>query len=114
VLWGASVVSLALGTACGVMALSAQHDFDEEPTYSHANKVHNLGIAADVGLGLGLLLAITGTVFFFADRGADGAAPGQSADSSSRVRTARAAIAELRLAPLVSHHAQGGTIALRF
>jgi hypothetical protein len=94
------------------MALGAQHDYDEQPTYNHANKVHNLGIAADVGLGLGLLLTITGTVFYFADRGAEGSQ--QSADSSSRVRGARAALAELRLAPLVGHHVQGGTIALRF
>ena len=86
------------------MALGAQHDYDEQPTYDHADKVHNLGIAADVGLGLGLLLAITGTVFFFADRGAEGSEQGQSADSSSRARGARPALATLRLAPLVGHH----------
>ena len=31
ILWGASVVSLGLGTAFGVMALGAQHDYDERP-----------------------------------------------------------------------------------
>jgi hypothetical protein len=114
VLWGASFVSLSLGTVFGVMALSAQHDYDQEPTYDHATRVHNLGIAADTGLGLGLLLAITGTVFYFADRGADDPAEGQSADARWRARKTRPAIAELRLAPLVCHRAQGGTIALRF
>ncbi|MEY4508777.1 MAG: hypothetical protein RLZZ450_899 [Pseudomonadota bacterium] len=102
-LWGTSVVSLALGTVFGVMALGAKQDYDDAPTYKRADKVHNLGIAADTGLGLGLLLAITGTVFYFVT---------PESDKTTHAQTAGAGT--LRIAPLFSHHAQGGTLALRF
>lgn len=113
-LWGTSLVSLALGVGFGVMALSAKKDFDDAPTYKRADKVHNLGIAADTGLGLGLLLAITGTTFYFLGHESDGAKHAQAADARTRAHTSKTVLAELRIAPLVSHRAQGGTLTLRF
>lgn len=113
-LWGTSVVSLALGVGFGVMALSAKKDFNDAPTYKRADKVHNLGIAADTGLGLGLLLAITGTVFYFLGHESDGTKHGQAADARTRAHTSKTVLSTLRLAPFVGPRAQGGTLALRF
>ena len=113
-LWGTSVVSLALGVGFGVMALSAKKDFDDAPTYKRADKVHNLGIAADTGLGLGLLLAVTGTVFYFVGHESNATNHGQAADARTRAHTSKTVLSELRIAPFVSRHAQGGTLALRF
>jgi hypothetical protein len=113
-LWGTSLVSLALGGGFGVMARGAKKDFNDAPTYKRADKVHNLGIAADTGLGLGLLLAITGTAFYFLGHESDGTKHGQAADARTRAHTSKTVLSELRIAPFVNHRAQGGTLTLRF
>ena len=104
-LWTASVVSLGIGTAYGVMALKAKKDFDDDPTNKRADKAHDRGIAADVGLGLGVILAATGLVFYFAK---DGAANDTAASTSKPVR------ADLSVAPYVGRSAGGGHLSLRF
>jgi hypothetical protein len=72
ILWGGAGVSLIVGTIYGVSTLSAKSDFDDDPTYARGDSVHNRSIAADVGFGLGLVLGITGTVFYFlADKPAE-------------------------------------------
>jgi hypothetical protein len=75
VLWGAGGVSLIVGTIYGISTLSAKSDFDDDPTYAKADSVHNRSIVADVGFGLGLVLGITGTVFYFLADAPAGAPP---------------------------------------
>lgn len=64
ILWGAGGVSLIVGTIYGVSTLSAKSEFDDDPTNARADSVHNRSIVSDVGFGLGLVLGITGTVFY--------------------------------------------------
>ena len=102
VLWGAGGVSLIVGTIYGVSALSAKSDFDDKPTYSKADQVYDRSIGADVGFGLGLVLAITGTLFYFV---ADApATPTEQARNPSKPRTT----------PTLSSRAGGGALTLHF
>lgn len=64
ILWGGAGVGLILGTVYGISALSAKSDFDDDPTYAKGDSVHNRSIVSDVGFGLGLVLGITGTIFY--------------------------------------------------
>jgi hypothetical protein len=99
ILWGAAGASLILGASFGVAALSAKKDFDDNPTTDGADKVHNRAVISDVGLGLGAILAITGTIFFF------------SADPSGE---AKGAVAQVHVAPLITTNAGGGVVSMRF
>lgn len=109
VLWTASVVSLGIGTAYGVMALKAKKDFDDDPTTKRADKSHDRGIAADVSLGLGVILAATGLAFYFAKDG-EGAERGVTS-TSARAKPARA---DVSVAPYVGRSAGGGNLSVRF
>jgi hypothetical protein len=83
-LWGASGASLIVGTIFGIASLSSKDEFDANPTYDNAETVHNQTIAADVGLGLGLILGITGTIFFVAANSA--ASPEQTGSASATLK----------------------------
>lgn len=102
VLWGAGGVSLIVGTIFGVSAISAKSDFDDKPSYGKADDVYNRSIASDVGFGLGLVLAITGTLFYFV---AD--APATPTEQARRPSKPRAA------APF-NAQAGGGALTLHF
>jgi hypothetical protein len=96
ILWGAAGASLIVGASFGLAALSAKKDFDDNPTTDGADKVHNRAVISDVGLGLGAILAITGTIFFF------------SADPPGE------AVAQVHVAPLITTNAGGGVVSMRF
>lgn len=108
VLWGLGGASLVVGTVYGVLALQANSDFDDNPTTANADKTHDRAILADVGLGLGLILGITGTVFYFSKE-EDGETTAQVGASKQRH-----ALRDVRVAPFVTQRASGGTLSLRF
>lgn len=105
ILWGLGGASLVVGGVFGIMALSAKSDFDDHPTYSQADTVHDRSVAADVGLGLGLILAASGTIFYFMQD--PGGAPVQGQGKGKPVAT-------VRVDPLVTPHTRGGALTLHF
>jgi len=105
-LWGLGGASLIAGTVLGILALKAESDYEDGPTRDRADKVHNLGIAADVGLGLGVVLAVTGTIFYL--RGGDAPESGAQAQRPASSR------AHLHVAPSVGARAGGAALSLRF
>ena len=105
-LWTASGVSLALGTVFGVLALKAKKDFDDAPSYKRADDAHDRAIIADVGLGLGVILAVTGTVFYFSN--------GDNAEKTAKLAPRQRGLADVRVAPFLQRSASGGTLSLSF
>ncbi|MET0384443.1 MAG: hypothetical protein ABW321_00720 [Polyangiales bacterium] len=109
ILWGAGGASLIVGAIFGASALAAKSDFDDDPTYSHADSVERRALVADVALGLGLVLAVTGTVFFFtSDTKPEGTA------SAGRSTQASAHTPRLQLTPLLSPRGGGAAASWRF
>jgi hypothetical protein len=102
ILWGAAGVSLTVGVIAGATALSAKADFDDKPTYGHAESVERRALIADVALGLGVVLAVSGTIFYLT-RG-EARTPQRAA-----LRPAR-----LQVGPLLGGHARGVAACLRF
>jgi hypothetical protein len=105
IFWGLGGASLVVGGVFGIMALSAKSDFDDHPTYSQADTVHDRSVAADVGLGLGLVLAVSGTLFYFMQ---DQGGPSPRAQNSAKP------VATVRVDPLVTPHTRGGALTLHF
>jgi tetratricopeptide (TPR) repeat protein len=62
--WGASLVAAGVGAYYGVRASKAKRDFDATPTAELADRQQDSAAIADVSLGLAVLLAITGGVFY--------------------------------------------------
>jgi hypothetical protein len=111
ILWGAAAASLIVGGAFAIAASSAKSDFDDDPTYDKADKVHDRAVKADVGLGLGIILAVTGTIFFLTDsRGDAGTATADHNGKTSKP----GAVAHVNFAPLISPNAGGGVVSMRF
>jgi hypothetical protein len=106
VLWGTGAASLIVGAVFGGLALSAKHDFDDNPTFDRADTVDHRALVADVAFGLGIVLAVTGTVFFFAHE--------PSADQPTQAQAARDHHVQLSVAPIISPHAGGGALQVRF
>jgi hypothetical protein len=106
VLWAAGGVGLVVGTVFGISALSAKSDFDKDPTYANADKVHDRGVIADVGFGVGIVLAVTGTIFFFTS--------GEPEKSLARAATPSGVLSSVRVMPVLSPHSGGGALSLRF
>ena len=105
-LWTASGVSLVLGTVFGVLALKSKQDFNDAPSYKRADEAHDRAIIADVGLGLGVILAVTGTVFYFSR--------GDDAEKNAKLAPRQRSLADVRVAPFVQRSASGGTLSLSF
>lgn len=78
---GAGVV---LGTVFGVQALSAQSDFDEEPTVDNADKAERNALIADMSFGVALTFGITGAVLLISNL-TGGEAEEEAADEASIV-----------------------------
>ena len=116
ILWGAAGASLIVGASFGFAALSAKSDFDDNPTYAKADSVHNRAVIADVGLGLGAILAITGTIFFFAENGSAATADNHGGDRPipRPASTAGRAVAQVHVVPLLSPNLGGGALSVRF
>lgn len=67
-------VALLAGTTLGLAALSAQNDFDEDPTDDTADSGETLALLADLSFGVAAAGAITTVVLYFTER------PGKSPD----------------------------------
>jgi hypothetical protein len=106
ILWGLGGASLIVGAVFGVSALAAKNKFNDSPSYSRADSAHNLGIDSDAALGLGIILAVTGTFFYFLEE----PAPDATLQANTRSKT----LTDLQVAPLVTPHAGGGAVSLRF
>jgi hypothetical protein len=106
ILWGLGGASLIVGAVFGVSALKAKSDFNDSPSYSRADSAHDRGVAADAALGLGIILAATGTLFYFLED----PAPEASTHANARTKT----LSDLRVAPLVTPRAGGGAVSFRF
>lgn len=109
VLWGLGGASLAVGAVYGVLALQAEKDFDDAPTYDGADKTETRAIVSDVALGAGLILAVTGTIFYFVKDG-----PRSEKAAAHKSTKQRLAGNELRVLPYVGARSGGGTLSLRF
>lgn len=78
---GAGVV---LGTVFGVQALTAQSDFDEEPTVDNADKAERNALIADMSFGVALTFGITGAVLLISNL-TGGEAEEEAADEATLV-----------------------------
>ena len=105
-LWSVSGAGFLVGTVFGVLALQAKKDYDAAPSYDRADTVHTRAIVADVGLGLGLILAVTGTVFYFGDD--------DDTEKTAKLAPRQRGLADFRVAPFVHRSASGGTLSVRF
>jgi hypothetical protein len=114
ILWGAGGASLILGASFGFAALSAKSDFDDNPTYSKADSVHGRAVIADVGIGLGAILAVTGTIFFFTADHQENPGPQAINHPGRSVNRPGGSLARLRIDPLITPSAGGGVLSMRF
>jgi len=113
ILWGVAGTSLLVGAGFGFAALAGKADFDDNPTSSRADYVHSMAVISDVGFGLGVILAVTGTVFFFADS-PEGTGTQALNHGPKRAQREGASVAHLQMAPLVSPNAGGGVVSFQF
>jgi hypothetical protein len=113
ILWGVAGASLIVGASFGFAALSAKSDFDDDPTAARADTVHSRAVLADVGIGLGAILAVTGTIFFFAHDSGEAGTHASAPASTHPVTHARVA-APWQVVPLITPNAGGGVISMRF
>jgi hypothetical protein len=104
-MWGIGGASLVVGTVFGIAALSSESDFNKNPTYSKADTVHKETIASDVGLGLGAVLLISGTVFYFVD---------DKDSTTGQAKQKSAPLASVAVEPMLGRQIRGGTVTLRF
>lgn len=112
ILWGVGGASLIAGASFGFAALSAKSDFDKTPTFDKADSVRSRAVLADVGIGLGAILAVTGAIFYFTADNPEGASP-QAINPSPRDQRSTASLA-LQITPLISPSAGGGVLSMRF
>ena len=94
-----------VGTVFGIAALSSESDFNKNPTYGKADTVHNETIASDVGLGLGAVLLISGTVFYFVD---------DKDSTTTQAKQKSSSFANVALEPMIGRQIRGGAVTLRF
>jgi hypothetical protein len=113
-MWGVGGASLIVGAAFGFAAISAKSDFDKTPTYALADKVHDRAIISDVGLGLGLILAVTGTIFYFGAHPAETVQASNAKAPASPSKTAPVGLASVRVEPFVDRVSSGGFVTMRF
>jgi hypothetical protein len=113
ILWGVGGASLIAGASFGFAALSAKSDFDKTPTFDKADSVRSRATLADVGIGLGAILAVTGAIFYFTADNPEGAAP-QASNSHPRSQGLSGSVAQLQVTPLISANAGGGVLSMRF
>jgi len=103
-MWGVGGASLVAGAALGIAALAGKSKFDDHPTYGKADSVHTEAMLSDVGLGLGVILLATGTIFYFVDDNP----PAQRAEHSV------SPLARLQVAPVVGPKIQGAAVTVKF
>lgn len=90
---GLAGASLIAGTTFGILALSENNDYDQNPTRETRDRGLRYAVVSDVGFSLAAASAIFGTVMYFVERGRP--APEAQAPTSSPTQTT----AGLRLSP---------------
>ncbi len=85
---GLAGASLIAGTTFGVIALSENNDYDQNPTRETRERGLRYAAISDVSFGLAAASAIFGTVMYFVERGRPAVEPrpGQSAGPAASVR----------------------------
>jgi hypothetical protein len=99
-------VSFVVGAVFGVLALSDKSSFDSSPSYDKSDSVRDKTLVADVGLGLGVILAGTGAAFLLLDHSAT--------DASASTRTESRSVAQVRVAPMVGPSRGGAMLTVSF
>jgi hypothetical protein len=107
IMWGVGGASLIVGAVFGGLALAAKSDFNDSPSFDRADTVDHRALVADVAFGLGAVLAITGTVFFFTHD--EASSPPPQAQAQPRQSQAR-----ISVMPLLTPRSGGGAVQLRF
>lgn len=107
-MWGVGGASLLVGGIFGIVAVSKESSFKDDPTYDKADAVHTDALVSDIGLGLGAILLVSGTVFYFVEDKDD--APAQQAQRPRQ----RNPLARLGISPVVGMKTQGAAVTLKF
>ncbi len=97
--------ALAAGTILGVMALSEESDFNENPTTDSADHGEQLALFADVAFGVGAVAVVTGLVLLLTEGDPETDEPGEQA-AASRPR--------VLAAPVLLRHGGGMAARVRF
>jgi len=108
-MWGVGGASLLVGTIFGIVAVSKENSFKDNPSYDKADTVHTDALASDIGLGLGAILLVSGTVFYFMEDKDD--APMQQAQRQPRKHNP---LAQLGVSPVIGMKTQGAAVTLKF
>ena len=104
---------MLVGTIFGIAAATGESNYKDNPTYDKADSVHTRALVSDVGLGLGVILLVTGTVFYFV---ADSPTPEAHATRATHPVAHRSTnpFARLELEPVVGLKTQGAAVTLKF
>lgn len=86
-----------VGTVFGVKALSAQKDFEDQPTTKNADNAERNALIADMAFGVAVTLGITGTVLLLTGN-----------------KKSDATTSKFRIAPILTPQAQGAAATFRF
>jgi hypothetical protein len=105
-LLGAGGVSLVVGAIFGVLALSDKSSFDSNPSYDKSDSLRDKTLVADVGLGLGVILAGTGTAFLLLSN--------SSSNASAIAHPESHKVAQVRVAPMVGPSRGGAMLSVSF
>jgi hypothetical protein len=106
-LLGAGGVSLVVGAVFGVLALSDKSSFDSTPSYDKSDSVRDKTLIADVGLGLGVILAGAGAAFLIMNNSGPDAASGNARPNTRSV-------AQVGVAPMVGPSRGGAVLTVSF
>lgn len=102
---GIAIVAAGVGTAFGLMALSAKDDFDENPTADKADDGENKALISDMAFGVALTFGVTSAVLFLTnDPSPTGAAAKKAPPKAVR----------LTPTPIISPNGGGMGAVLRF
>jgi hypothetical protein len=104
VMWAVGGASVITGAVLGITALSAKSDFDDNPTYDGADKVEGRAVAADIAFGLGAVMLVTGTVFYFLP---------DSQESRPTASNPKRPTARVQFAPMLGR-TNGGAVSIKF
>jgi len=110
---GLAIAAAGVGTVFGIIALNDKSDFDKNPTSSTADNGDTHSLIADMAFGVALTFGVTSAVLFLTK---DETAATSSADGARQARaTARKRSAVTVVpTPIVSAHAGGGGVLVRF
>jgi hypothetical protein len=105
-LLGAGGVSFVVGAIFGVLALSDKSSFDSNPSLAKSDSLRDKTLVADVGLGLGVILAGTGTAFLLLNH--------SGSDAASSAQPQSHNVAQVRVAPMVGPSRGGAVLSVSF